>query len=85
MPVVLTLALHLVVAGLLMVRWANPVTIEARTSAPVAIKATLVSADTLKPKPKPKPNWNVEAVVGAYQKTYDLHGRSANAGSLFGA
>ena len=55
MPVVLTLALHLVVAGLLMVRWANPVTIEARTSAPVAIKATLVSADTLKPKPKPKP------------------------------
>ena len=55
MPVVLTLAIHLVVAGLLMVRWASPVTIEARTSTPVAIKATLVSADTLKPKPKPKP------------------------------
>ena len=55
MPVVLTLALHLVVAGLLMVRWANPVTIEARSSTPVAIKATLVAADTLKPKPKPKP------------------------------
>ena len=54
-PVLLTLAIHLVVAGLLMVRWASPVTIEARTSTPVAIKATLVSADTLKPKPKPKP------------------------------
>jgi colicin import membrane protein len=65
MPVVLTLALHLVVAGLLMVRWANPVTIEARTSAPVAIKATLVSADTLKPKPKPKPQATTEPVPAA--------------------
>lgn len=55
MPVALTLALHIVVAGLLMVRWAAPVTIEARASTPVAIKATLVSADTLKPKPKSKP------------------------------
>ncbi|MBT6039239.1 MAG: hypothetical protein HOH17_08245, partial [Halieaceae bacterium] len=35
-PVVLTLAIHLVVAGLLMVRWSSPVTIEARTSTPVA-------------------------------------------------
>lgn len=33
-------------------------------------------------KPKPKPNWNVEAVVGAYQKTYDLHGRAVNAGVI---
>ena len=33
-------------------------------------------------KPKPKPNWNVEAVVGAYQKTYDLHGRTVNAGII---
>jgi TonB family protein len=63
MPVVLTLALHLVVAGLLMVRWANPVTIEARTSAPVAIKATLVSADTLKPKPKPTPKPKPQATT----------------------
>ena len=29
---------------------------------------------------KPKPNWTDEAVVCAYQKTYDLHGRAVNAG-----
>ena len=33
-------------------------------------------------KSKPKPNWNVEAGVGAYQKTYDLHGRAFNAGVI---
>ena len=31
---------------------------------------------------KPKSNWNVEAVVGAYQRTYDLHGRAVNAGGI---
>ena len=31
-------------------------------------------------KPKPKPNWDVEAVMGAYQNTYDLYGRAVTEG-----
>ena len=29
---------------------------------------------------KPKPNWDVGAVVGAYQNTYDFYGRAVNEG-----
>lgn len=31
-------------------------------------------------KPKPKPNWDVEAVMRAYQNTYDLYGRAVTEG-----
>jgi len=54
-PLLVTLLLHLLVIAILVVRWESPTTIEARVAKPVAIKAQLVSADTLKPKPKPKP------------------------------
>ena len=54
-PLLVTLLLHLLVIAILVVRWESPTTIEARVAKPVAIKAQLVSADTLKPKPKPTP------------------------------
>jgi len=54
-PLLVTLLLHALVIATLVVRWESPTTIEARVAKPVAIKAQLVSADTLKPKPKPKP------------------------------
>ena len=66
-PAVVTLCLHLAVIALVLVRWTGPATIEARVIQPVAIKATLVDAQSLqskpkstsvpvsKPKPKPKP------------------------------
>ena len=54
-PVAVTVGLHLLVLTLLLVRWANPATIEARTTLPVAIKATLVDAASLQPKKKPRP------------------------------
>ena len=54
-PLLVTLLLHLLVIAILVVRWESPTTIEARVAKPVAIKAQLVSADTLKPKPKPEP------------------------------
>ena len=54
-PLLVTLLLHLLVIAILVVRWESPTVIEARVAKPVAIKAQLVSADTLKPKPKPKP------------------------------
>ena len=54
-PVAVTVGLHLLVLTLLLVRWANPATIEARTTLPVAIKATLVDAASLQPKKKPHP------------------------------
>ena len=54
-PVVVTVIIHGLVLALLLVRWANPQTVEARVATPVAIKATLVTAESLQPKPKPKP------------------------------
>jgi colicin import membrane protein len=53
-PILATLAIHLGVLALLVVRWSDPATIEARVIQPVAIKASLVSAESLRPKPKPK-------------------------------
>ena len=53
-PILATLAIHLGVLALLVVRWSGPATIEARVIQPVAIKASLVSAETLRPKLKPK-------------------------------
>jgi len=66
-PVLMTLLLHGLVFGALFWRWTEVRTVEARKAQPVAIKASLVSADSLrprakstatpvpKPKPKPKP------------------------------
>lgn len=54
-PLLVTLLLHSLVIATLVVRWESPTTIEARVAKPVAIKAQLVSAETLKPKPKPEP------------------------------
>ncbi len=54
-PLAITLLLHAAVIAALVVRWESPSTIEARLAKPVAIKAKLVSAESLKPKPKPKP------------------------------
>ncbi len=54
-PILATLVIHLGVLALVLVRWSGPATIEARVIQPVAIKASLVSAETLRPKPKPKP------------------------------
>ena len=54
-PLLVTLLLHALVIATLVVRWESPTTIEARVAKPVAIKAQLVSAETLKPKPKPNP------------------------------
>jgi TonB family protein len=54
-PLAITLLLHGLVIAALVVRWESPSTIEARIAKPVAIKATLVSAESVKPKPKPKP------------------------------
>ena len=54
-PLAITLLLHAAVIAALVVRWESPSAIEARLAKPVAIKAQLVSAESLKPKPKPKP------------------------------
>ena len=54
-PLAITLLLHATVIAALVIRWESPSTIEARLAKPVAIKAQLVSAESLKPKPKPKP------------------------------
>ena len=54
-PILASLVIHLGVLALVLVRWSGPATIEARVIQPVAIKASLVSAETLRPKPKPKP------------------------------
>jgi len=58
-PLLVTLLLHSLVVATLVVRWESPTTVEARVAKPVAIKAQLVSAETLKTKPKltpiPKP------------------------------
>ena len=54
-PLAITLLLHAAVIAALVIRWESPSTIEARLAKPVAIKAQLVSAESLKPKPKPKP------------------------------
>jgi len=54
-PLAITLLLHAAVIAALVIRWESPSTIEARLAKPVAIKAQLVSAESLKPKSKPKP------------------------------
>ena len=54
-PLAATLLLHGLLVAVLVVRLSGPNTIEARVPKPVAIKATLVSAESLKPKPTPKP------------------------------
>ena len=54
-PLFITLLLHAAVIAALVVRWESASTIEARLAQSVAIKAQLVSAESLKPKPKPKP------------------------------
>ena len=66
MPIAGTLLLHLLVIIALLARWqpdSNPRTIEARVVPPTAINATLIDADSLKPrkkvqKPAPKPVQN---------------------------
>ena len=51
-PVLMTLLLHALVFGALFWRLTEVRTVEARKAQPVAIKASLVSADSLRPSPK---------------------------------
>ena len=53
-PLVVTLFLHSLIIAALLVRWYGSVIVEAQVPKVVAIKATLVSAASLKPKPSPK-------------------------------
>ena len=55
LPAILTLALHGGLVLMLMVRWTGPSEVIAAAPSIQPIQASLVRAETLKPKPKPKP------------------------------
>lgn len=73
-PLAVTLLLHGIVLAALLVRFSQPATVEARVAKPVAIQATLVSAESLKPKatpkaqPKPKPKPKPKSTPSAKPK-----------------
>ena len=55
LPAVLTLALHGGLVLMLVVRWTGPSEVIAAAPSIQPIQASLIQAETLKPKPKPKP------------------------------
>jgi len=55
LPAILTLAVHAVLVLILVVRWTDPSEVIAAAPSIQPIQASLVQAETLKPKPKPKP------------------------------
>ena len=55
LPAILTLALHGGLVLMLVVRWTGPSEVIAAAPSIQPIQASLIQAETLKPKPKPKP------------------------------
>lgn len=55
MPAAFTVLLHLLLVAFLTLRWTETNTVVAAAPRPVAIQATLVDADTLRPKKQPAP------------------------------
>ena len=55
LPAILTVALHGLLVLMLLFRWNGPAQVVAAAPAVLPIQASLVQAETLKPKPKPKP------------------------------
>ena len=55
LPAILTLALHGGLVLMLLVRWTGPSEVIAAAPSIQPIQASLIQAETLKPKPKPKP------------------------------
>ena len=55
LPAILTLAVHGVLVLMLVVRWTGPSEVIAAAPGIQPIQASLIQAETLKPKPKPKP------------------------------
>jgi colicin import membrane protein len=55
LPAILTLALHGGLVFMLVVRWTGPSEVIAAAPSIQPIQASLIQAETLKPKPKPKP------------------------------
>ena len=55
LPAIATVALHGLLVLMLLFRWNGPAQVVAAAPAVLPIQASLVQAETLKPKPKPKP------------------------------
>ena len=55
LPAIVTVALHGLLVLMLLFRWNGPAQVVAAAPAVLPIQASLVQAETLKPKPKPKP------------------------------
>ena len=55
LPAILTLALHGGLVLMLVVRWTGPSEVIAAAPSIQPIQASLIQAETVKPKPKPKP------------------------------
>ena len=58
LPAILTLAIHGGLVLMLVVRWTGPSEVIAAAPSIQPIQASLIQAETLKPKPKPKPKPN---------------------------
>ena len=58
LPAILTLAMHGGLVLMLVVRWTGPSEVIAAAPSIQPIQASLIQAETLKPKPKPNPNPN---------------------------
>ena len=56
LPAIVTVALHGLLVLMLLFRWNGPVQVVAAAPTTQPIQASLVQAETLKPKPKPEPN-----------------------------
>ena len=60
LPAILTLAIHGGLVLMLVVRWTGPSEVIAAAPSIQSIQASLIQAETLKPKPKPKPKPKLE-------------------------
>ncbi len=60
LPAILTLAIHGGLVLMLVVRWTGPSEVIAAAPSIQPIQASLIQAETLKPKPKPKPKPKLE-------------------------